>query len=87
MFMYLSLPLYLPLSLLLSSSGQVMSPHHFDQMSQRSQDSRVALQGRSLNAFVIVFVFVFVIVIVIVFVFVIVIAIVFSFGQVFEGAL
>ena len=25
--------------------GQVMSPHHSDQMSQRSQDFRVALLG------------------------------------------
>merc|ERR1711956_129384 len=48
--------------------GQVMSPHHSDQMSQRSQVSRVALWRCSLN----VFVFVIVIVFVFVFVFVIV---------------
>ena len=44
--------------------GQVMSPHHSDQMSQRSQVSGIALWRCSLNVcvFVIVFVFVFVIV-------------------------
>ena len=46
--------------------GQVMSPHRSDQMSQRSQVSRIALGRCSLNVFVIG------IVIVIVFVFVIV---------------
>ena len=39
---------------------QAMSPHHSDQMSQRSQVFRVALWRCSLNAFVFVFVFVFV---------------------------
>ena len=48
--------------------GQVKSPHHSDQMSQRSQGSGVTLWRCSLN----VFVFVFVIVFVFVFVFVIV---------------
>ena len=43
--------------------GQVMSSHHSDQMSQRSQVSRTALWGCSLNVFVIVFLFVFVFVI------------------------
>ena len=47
--------------------GQVMSPHHSDQMSQRLQVSRIALWRCSLNAFVFVIVFVFVFVIVIVF--------------------
>ena len=37
---------------------QVMFPHHSDQMSQRSQVSRVALWRCSLNVFVFVFVFV-----------------------------
>ena len=46
--------------------GQVMSPHHSDQMSQRSDDSRVALLGCSLDVFVVVFVFVIVVVVVIV---------------------
>ena len=55
----LSLYLYLPLSL--SFYGQVMSTHHSDQMSQRSQVSRIALWRCSLN------VFVFVIVVVVVF--------------------
>ena len=40
--MYLSLSLSLYLSLSLSLFGQVMSPHHSDQMSQRSQVSRIA---------------------------------------------
>ena len=44
-----------------------MSPHHSDQMSQRSQVSRVALVRCSLNVFVIVFVIVIVFVFVIVF--------------------
>ena len=56
--------LYLSLSLVFD---QVMSPHHSDQMSQRSQVSWVARWGSSQSVFVIVFV----IVIVIVFVFVI----------------
>ena len=47
--------------------GQVMSPHHSDQMSQRSQVSRIALWWSSLNVFVSVIVFVFVFVFVIVF--------------------
>ena len=64
--------LYMCLSLSLFFFGQLMSPHHSDQMSQRSQVSRVALWRCSLN----VSVFVFVIVIVIVFVLVI------FFGQV-----
>ena len=46
--MYLSLSLSLYLSLSLSFFGQVMSPHHSDQMSQRSQVSRIAPLGRSL---------------------------------------
>ena len=44
-----------------------MSPHHSDQMSQRSQISRIAHWRRSLNVFVFVIVFVFVFVFVIVF--------------------
>ena len=44
-----------------------MSSHHSDQMSQRSQVSRVALWWSSLNVFVSVIVFVFVFVFVIVF--------------------
>ena len=47
--------------------GQVMSPHHSDRMSQRSQVSRVALWRCFLNVFVFVIVFVFVFVFVIVF--------------------
>ena len=47
--------------------GQVMSPHHSDQMSQRSQVSRIAHLRCSLNVFVFVIVFVFVFVIVSVF--------------------
>ena len=47
--------------------GQVMSPHHYDQMCQGSQVSRIALWRCSLNVFVIVIVFVFVFVFVIVF--------------------
>ena len=46
--------------------GQVMSPHHSDQMSQRSQVSRIAPWRCSLNVFVFVIVFVFVFVFVIV---------------------
>mgnify|MGYP006863872797 CR=1 FL=1 len=38
--------------------GHVMAAHHLDQMSQRSQVSRVTLWGCSLNVFVFVFVFV-----------------------------
>ena len=41
--------------------GQVMSPHHSDQMSQRSQVSRVALYRCSLNVFAFVTVWVIVI--------------------------
>ena len=69
--MYLSLSLWLCLSLLLSFFGQVRSLHHSDQMSQRSQVSRIALGRCSLNVFVfvIVFVFVFVFVFVIVYFF------------------
>ena len=48
--------------------GHVMSSHHSEQMSQRSQVSRIALRRCSQN--VLVFVFVFVIVFVFVFVFV-----------------
>ena len=48
----LSLSLYLYFSL--SFFGQVMSPHHSDQMSQRSQVSRIALWWCSLNVFVFV---------------------------------
>ena len=40
--------------------GQVLSPYHSDQMSQRSQVSRIALWWSSLNVFVFVIVFVFV---------------------------
>ena len=65
--MYLSLSLSLSLSLFLSLSlsffGQVMCPHHSDQMSQRSQVSRIALFRCSQNVFVFVIVFVFVFVI------------------------
>ena len=43
----------------------VMSPHLFNQMSQRSQVSRIALWRCSLNVFVFVIVFVFVFVIVV----------------------
>ena len=60
--MYLSLSLSLYFSL--TFFGQVISPHHSDQMSQRTQVSRIALWRCSLNVFVIVFVFVFFIVIV-----------------------
>ena len=54
-----------------TSVGQVVSPHHSDQMSKRSQVSSVALSGSSLNVFVIVIVIVIVIVFVIVIVLVI----------------
>ena len=47
--------------------GQLMSPHHSGQMSQRSQVSRIALWWSSLNVFVFVIVFVSVFVFVIVF--------------------
>ena len=40
--------------------GQVMAAHHSDQMSQRSQVSRTAHWGCSLNVFVFVFVYVYV---------------------------
>ena len=43
MYLSLSFALYLYLPLSLSFYGQVMSPHHSDQMSQRSQVSRIAL--------------------------------------------
>ena len=43
MYLSLSLSLSLPLSVSLSFFGQVMSPHHSDQISQSSQVSRVAL--------------------------------------------
>ena len=46
--LYLSLSLYFV--------GQVMSPHHYDQMSQRSQVSRIVLWGCSLIVFDNVFV-------------------------------
>ena len=65
--MYLSLSLSLYLSLSLCLYGQVMSTHHSDQMSQRSQVSRIALWWSSLNVFVSATVFVFVFVFVIVF--------------------
>ena len=58
-----SLSLSLSLSIFL---GHFMSPHHSEQISQRSQVSRIALRVCSQN------VFVFVIVIVFVFVFVLV---------------
>ena len=44
--------------------GQVMFPHHSDQMSQRSKVSKIALWRYSLNVIVIVFVFAFVFVVV-----------------------
>merc|ERR1712016_308889 len=40
--------------------GHVMSPHHYEQMPQRSQVSRIALRRCSQNVLVFVFVFVFV---------------------------
>ena len=52
------------LSLSLSFFGQVKSSHHADQMSQRSQVSRIALWRCCLNVFVFVIVIVIVIVIV-----------------------
>ena len=61
--MSLSLSLYLYLSLSIFF-GHVMSSHHSEQMSQRSQVSRIALRRGSKNVFVFVFVIVFVIVIV-----------------------
>ena len=47
--------------------GQVMSHHHSDQTSQRSQNPRIAFWRCSLNVFVFVIIIVFVIVFVIVF--------------------
>ena len=47
--------------------GHVMSSHHSEQMSQRSQVSRIALRMCSQNVFVFVIVFVFVFVFVIFF--------------------
>ena len=47
-----------------------MSSHHSEQMSQRSQVSRIALRRCSQNVFVIIFVFVIVFVFVFIFVFV-----------------
>ena len=44
--------------------GHVMSSHHSEQMSQRSQVSRIALRRCSQNVFVFVFVFVNVILLV-----------------------
>ena len=67
--MYLSLILCLSLSLCLSLYlsclffGRVMSLHHSDQISQKSQVSGVALFRCSQNVFVFVIVFVFVFVI------------------------
>ena len=59
--MSLSLSLYLSLYLSLSIFfGHVMSSHHSEQMSQRSQVSRIALRRCSQNVFVFVIVFVFV---------------------------
>ena len=52
--------MYSSLSLYLSFFGHVMYPHHADQMSQRSQVSRIALWWSSLNVFVFVIVFVFI---------------------------
>ena len=49
--------------------GQIMFSHHSDQMSQRSQFSKIALWRCSLNVFVIVIVIVFVFVIVLFIVF------------------
>ena len=60
----LSLSLYLSFQCFF---GQVMSPHHSDQMSQRSQVSRIAFWCSSINAFVFVIVFVFAFVFVIAF--------------------
>ena len=57
LYLSLSLSMSLSLSLWLSFFGQVMSPHHSDQMSQRSQDSRIALWWSSIIAFVFVFVY------------------------------
>ena len=61
----MSLSLYLSLSLSLSLSffcqcffGHVMSSHHSEQMSQRSQVSRIALRRGFQNVFVFVLVFV-----------------------------
>ena len=54
--MSLSLYLYLSLSL---SIFLVMSSHHSEQMSQRSQVSRIALRRCSQNVFVFVIDFVF----------------------------
>ena len=62
--MYLSLSLCLSLSLSSSFFGHVIYPHHSDQMSQRSQVSRITLWRCSLNVFVFVIVFVFVFVVV-----------------------
>ena len=57
----LSLSLFLSLSLSLSIFfGHVMSSHYSEQMSQRSQVSRIALRMCSQNVFVFVFVIVFV---------------------------
>ena len=53
--MSLSLSLYLYLSLSIFF-GHVMSSHHSEQMSQRSQVSRIALRRCSQNVFVFVFV-------------------------------
>ena len=52
-----SLSLSLSLSIFL---GHVMSPHHSEQISQRSQVSRIALRMCSQNVFVFVFVIVIV---------------------------
>ena len=57
--MSLSLSLYLYFSLSIFF-GHVMSSHHSEQMSQRSQVSRIALRRCSQNVFVIVIVIVFV---------------------------
>ena len=62
--MFLSLSMSLYFLCLCIFVGHVMPPHHSDQMSQRSQVSRVALWRCSLNVFVFVIVFVFVFVIV-----------------------
>ena len=60
-----SLSLSLSLSIFL---GHVMSPHHSEQISQRSQVSRIALRMCFQNVFVFVIVIVFVFVFVFVFV-------------------
>ena len=70
MYLSLSLSLYLSLSLSLSIFfGHIMSSQYSEQMSQRSQVSRIGLRRCSQNIFVFVFVVVFVFVFDIAFVF------------------